>query len=371
MNITRILISFLLIPFLTNSQNKIVFKITELPNENAVQHIFASGSFNNWNPADTNFLFKKNNGIWELTTSIGKGSYEYKITKGSWATVECDEKGNDIENRNLIVNGNQEYSIKIAGWQDQYSIARKQTASKQVIVLDTAFYIPQLNRYRRVWVYLPKNYRQASCKKYPVLYMHDGQNVFDEATSYSGEWGVDEFLDSVNSKLIVVAIDHGNNKRLNEYNPYDSKRFGAGEGKQYATFIVETLKPFIDKKYNTKRERKFTYTAGSSMGGLISTYLLAKYSHVFGGAGIFSPAYWVAGDSIYTSLQPLQKSKIYFYAGYEESDEMVPDMLKAFKILETQNNQIRVSIKSNATHSEVAWRKEFSGFYYWLMGVKN
>ena len=98
------------------------------------------------------------------------------------------------------------------------------TRSKNVQIIDTAFYMPQLNRYRRVWIYLPESYADTK-RKYPVLYMHDGQNVFDEATSFSGEWGVDETLDSMSDEIeetIVVAIDNGGEHRLNEYAPYDT-----------------------------------------------------------------------------------------------------------------------------------------------------
>src|SRR4028118_338545 len=110
--------------------------------------------------------------------------------------------------------------------------AKKSTATRNVKIISTNFYIPQLNRYRRIWIYLPESYA-SSRKKYPVLYMHDGQNVFEDSTSFSGEWGVDETLDTLASKTsecIVVAIDNGGDKRMNEYAPYNMERFGKGEG---------------------------------------------------------------------------------------------------------------------------------------------
>jgi predicted alpha/beta superfamily hydrolase len=117
--------------------------------------------------------------------------------------------------------------------------------------------------------------------------MHDGQNVFDEATSAYGEWGVDEALDTLGTRykeIMVVAIDNSGDKRINEYSPYDMEKYGKGEGDQYVDFLVQTLKPYIDKHYRTKKDEKNTFIAGSSMGGLISFYAILKYPKVFGGA---------------------------------------------------------------------------------------
>src|SRR2546423_2104431 len=139
--------------------------------------------------------------------------YEYKITKGGWDKVERKKDGSDIQNRFFKLTSDTAISISIEEWADRFPVKpRAHTASKNVHIIDTAFVIPQLNRVRRVWIYLPPDY-SSSKKNYPVLYMHDGQNVFDDATSFAGEWGVDETLDSlsrVNKKYeaIVVAIDH-------------------------------------------------------------------------------------------------------------------------------------------------------------------
>lgn len=249
------------------------------------------------------------------------------------------------------------------------------TASKNVHIVDTAFFMPQLDRTRRIWIYLPANYADGTDRKYPVLYIHDGQNVFDAATSFSGEWGVDEFLDSTSSPAcIVVAIDNDGNKRMNEYNPYDHSRFGKGEGNQYVDFLVKTLKPFIDKNYNTLKGKKHTFIAGSSMGGLISLYAVLKYPKVFGGAGIFSPAFWVTGDKIYRDIKVKGKevnSRIYFYGGKLEGESMVPDMLKAFETLDTVSKSAMTTvIRNEGKHNEATWREEFPLFYNWIFKIK-
>jgi predicted alpha/beta superfamily hydrolase len=205
--------------------------------------------------------------------------------------------------------------------------------------------------------------------------MHDGQNVFDDSTSFSGEWGLDEMLDSIHREVIVVAIDHGNEKRMNEYNPYDHDRFGKGEGKAYAAFLARTLKPYIDKHYRTKKKKKHTMIAGSSMGGLISMYAVLSYPKVFGGAGVFSPAFWVA-PRIYDEINKKGKkvkSNIYFYAGKQEGERMVPDLLKAFENLgSVSKSRMRIVIKDEGRHHESAWRKELpTAFFYMLDGDQH
>jgi predicted alpha/beta superfamily hydrolase len=200
--------------------------------------------------------------------------------------------------------------------------------------------------------------------------MHDGQNVFDDATSFAGEWGVDEFLDSGMLKnCIVVAIDHGGSKRINEYCPYDMEKFGKGEGNEYVDFLVKTLKPFIDKNYHTLKDKSHTFIAGSSMGGLISMYAVLKYPTVFGGAGVFSPAFWI-GPEIFDDIKAKGKkvnSKIYFYGGKQEGETMIPEILKAFEMMnKVSKSKMETVIRDDGKHNEARWRIEFPMFYRWI-----
>ncbi len=337
-------------------------------------NIYVAGSFNGWNPQDNNYRFSKNaQGNYYINIKINNGPYEYKITRGGWDKVECKKGGAAIENRSIKVETDQTVLLDVEEWADHFPAqSKKNTANKNVHIIDTAFFVPQLNRTRRIWIYLPDDY-SSSVKKYPVLYMHDGQNVFDEATAFAGEWGVDEAIDTLGLKIkesIVVAIDHGGKKRLNEYNPYDMEKFGKGEGDKYVDFLVKTLKPFIDKHYRTKKKKDDTFIAGSSMGGLISLYAILKYPKTFGGAGVFSPAFWVApklGDDIMKEGRKV-KSKIYFYAGQQEAESMVPDMLKIFETLHlVSKSKITTVIRANGKHNETDWRKEFPMFYEWIM----
>jgi predicted alpha/beta superfamily hydrolase len=374
----------LLITLCVASQQKIRIELNALPANNpANSSIFIAGSFNGWNPQNKNFQFQKNEKGYFLELSLNAGSYEYKITRGGWDKVECTKEGKDIGNRTLKVDADANFEVSVEGWKDLFpssSQPRKSTANKNVRIIDTAFFIPQLNRTRRVWIYLPPSYI-GSTKKYPVLYMHDGQNVFDDATSFSGEWGVDEAIDTLGLKTkecIVVGIDNGGDKRLNEYCPYDfslngiavNNKSNVGEGGKYVDFLVKTLKPFIDKKYRTLKDSKNTFTAGSSMGGLISMYAVLEYPKVFGGAGVFSPAFWV-GPKIFDDIKAKGKkvnAKIYFYAGDEEGESMVPMTLRAFNEMhKVSKSKMCEVIRAGGKHNEQRWRIEFPLFYEWLM----
>jgi predicted alpha/beta superfamily hydrolase len=374
----------LMIALSAASQQKIRIEINSLPANNPTNSsIFIAGSFNSWNPQNKSFQFQKNEKGYFLEITLNAGSYEYKITRGGWDKVECTKEGKDIGNRALKVDADANVEVSIEGWKDLFTSSnqpRKSTANKNVRIIDTAFFIPQLNRTRRVWVYLPPSYNSSS-KKYPVLYMHDGQNVFDDATSFSGEWGVDEAIDTLGLKYkecIVVGIDNGGDKRLNEYCPYDfslngiaaNNRSNVGEGGKYVDFLVKSLKPFIDKKYRTLKDSKNTFTAGSSMGGLLSMYAVLKYPKVFGGAGVFSPAFWV-GPKIFDDIKAKGKkvsAKIYFYAGDEEGETMVPMTLRAFNEMhKVSKSKMCEVIRAGGKHNESRWRVEFPLFYEWLM----
>jgi len=366
------------------SQQTIRIEINSLPtNTPANSSIFIAGSFNGWNPQNKSFQWQKNEKGYFLELSLNVGSYEYKITRGGWDKVECTKEGKDIGNRTLKVDADANIEVSVEGWKDLFASSsqqRKSTANKNVQIIDTAFFIPQLNRTRRVWVYLPPSYNSES-KKYPVLYMHDGQNVFDDATSFSGEWGVDEALDTLGLKTkecIVVGIDNGGDKRFDEYCPYDGLLEGVtyasrrikGEGGKYVDFLTKTLKPFIDRKYRTLKDSKNTFTAGSSMGGLISIYALLKYPKVFGGAGVFSPAFWV-GPKIFDDIKAKGKkvkAKIYFYAGDAEGETMVQMTIRAFNEMHrVSKSKMATVIRAGGKHNEPRWRMEFPLFYEWLM----
>jgi predicted alpha/beta superfamily hydrolase len=346
------------------------------PGAKSTDDIYAAGNFNNWNPMSTRHKLAVIN---DSTLSINflnvpAGVYEFKFTRGNWDKVETTSTGKDITNRVIELKGNETYEFHVEGWKDNFKGSpKKNTASSQVSIADTAFDIPQLNRKRRIWIYLPKNY-STSNKTYPVLYMQDGQNLFNEQTAPYGEWGIDEALDSLQQitgkEMIVVAIDHGGDKRMTEYNPYNNEKFGKGEGKDYVDFLATTLKPYIDKKYRTKKAAVNTSVAGSSMGGLISFYTVMRYPELFGNAGVFSPSFWIAPGL----ASDIKKSKFnkphrfYFYAGSKESTTMVEDMKHVADLLKKNKGAIiKTYVSPEGQHNEQAWRKYFPGFYKWMV----
>lgn len=356
------------------ASHTIKITIAGLPAAPATDLLYIAGNFNNWNPRDDQFRLQKNEqGLFFIELQhMPAGSYQFKFTRGSWNTGETDEKGVDLPNRALTVAGDTSLQLSIAGWKDGFAQApQHSTASAQVAIVDTAFPIPELNRTRRIWIYLPADYA-TSAKRYPVLYMHDGQNLFDDATSFAGEWGVDEAMDSLKNACIVVGIDNGGAKRMTEYNPNDTKQYGKGEGRAYLLFIVNTLKPYIDKKYRTMPARQHTWMAGSSMGGLISFYAGLYYPQVFGGLGIFSPSFWIA-PQLKTQLKHLANrkehahQKYYFYAGGSEGRNMAPDMqAMAAALKQAAGVQVTTVVNPQGKHNEPTWRAAFPLFYQWL-----
>lgn len=358
---------------LSFGQVKVTFIVGKIPSvkENDTR-LFIAGDFNNWNPDHPAFeLQKQGNDVWQLSKSLAKGTYSYKITRGSWQKVECTADGKSTDNRSFALAHDTTIRIEVAGWQDNFkSEEKKHTASANVHIIAEEFEIPQLGRQRRIWIYLPSDY-ESSRKKYPVIYMHDGQNLFDAYTSGYGEWGIDEIMDKLSSKeqCIIIGVDHGGEHRMTEYNPYDSK-FGKAEGDQYVDFLVKTLKPYIDQHYRTKSAPRHTTVAGSSMGGLISFYAVLKYPDVFGNGGIFSPSFWIAPEMFDYAQQHLNtKSRFYFVCGDSEGGDMVEPMKKMVKLVRAKGVSAQNSpetIVKGAKHNEKQWNGDFPAFYQWL-----
>ena len=350
--------------------------------------IHVAGSFNLWNPNAPGFaLTSDSGGGYAITLPDDvRGAIEFKFTLGSWETVETTETGGDVANRSFEVPavGAATFTGSVAGWRSGASAPvapRPSTASSSVSILSDSFAIPQLGRTRRVWLYLPPGYA-ASTRRYPVLYMHDGQNVFDAATSFAGEWGVDETLDSLHAKgdrgAIVVAVDNGGTHRLDEYDPWVSSnsKYGGGEGDEYVEFLVHTLKPYIDQHYRTRKDRLNTGIMGSSMGGLISLYAALKYPDVFGRAGVFSCACWIARAHVFSYARHAKPRRplprLYFVAGALETKDAEParDQREMIDSLVAAGFPVGAALQSfipaDGKHAEWFWRREFPDAYRWL-----
>ena len=251
------------------------------------------------------------------------------------------------------------------------------TIAENVHILDEAFYMPQLQRSRRIWLYLPPEYPYSE-SSYPVIYMHDGQNLFDAATAFGGEeWGIDETINSVKNKCIIVGIDNGGSRRINEYRFHDTNEHGTGEGRAYVSFIVDTLKPYIDTTFRTLAGREHTFTAGSSLGGLVSFYAAMYYPRIFGGAGIFSPAFWIephiAGEMKAKAAESKDlQQRFYFYAGGQEERVITGQMKLMHDLLKLYPQyQLKKTIDPEGAHNEATWRSAFPQCYHWLLQAKS
>ena len=247
----------------------------------------------------------------------------------------------------------------------------KTTDSTKGTLTSFTIHAPQLGRDRTVWVYLPGSYEDTNWQ-YPVIYMHDGQNVFDRADSEKREWHAEEKLNGVHLEAIIIGIEHaGNNRRIDELTPYKNEKHGGGHADDYLDFMVKTLKPYVDAHYRTLPDVRNTTVFGSSVGGLVSFYALLKYPDVFGNAGVFSPSFWFSEEIFgFAESIPTIKGRIYLMAGDHESTQMVPDVerMEVLLLQKVKNKeQVFKKIVHNGHHNEKLWKKEFTEACQWLL----
>lgn len=328
--------------------------------------IYLSGSFNSWNPKDPNYKMNKiNANLFKLTVNLPSGTHLYKFTRGSWSSVECNENGSVMSNRILPVSG-ASLSIQhiISNWDDFKGV---HSATGNVHIITNDYPYPQFNTTKRIWIYLPADYYTGT-KSYSVIYMHDGQNLFDNLYSFIGEWGIDEtmqnFYNNGKETSIVVGIETNRN-RIEELTPFANAAYGGGKADLYVDFLINNLKPYIDQNFRTKPQREYTGIAGSSLGGLFSFYIGLKYQSIFSKIGVFSPSFWF-NDKIYVFasnfIQQYSNMGFYFICGGQESTSMVPDMLRMVSQLKQQGFKqeiISEVVKQDGSHSEWFWKREF------------
>ena len=251
--------------------------------------------------------------------------------------------------------------------------ARPHTAGPGVRVFTPPLRMPASAFARRLRVYLPPDYADGT-RRYPVLYMFDGQNLFDDATSYAGEWGVDEAMDALarerGFEAIVVGIDHGNARRIHELVPYANYRLVPNRGIGFVDDVVEVVKPFVDANYRTLPGRADTAILGSSLGGLSADYAIHRHPGVFGKAGVFSPSYWVSDAPFDIAWRtPLPRdARVYLYMGAQEGEESVRNVQGMATTLRAHPGAAAVELRvvADAGHDEAAWREAFPGAVRWL-----
>lgn len=372
----------------TMAQQQIHLIITQLPDTHPDDPIYLTGNFNSWDPADEKLRLQANDEdfleiILELS-DVPSDRVEYKFTRGSWHRSECTAEGRLTGPRWTQLGRDTTIQVQIEGWRDDYP---KHTTSPQVKVLDSAFYMPQLGKHRKIWIYLPEDYERTE-QRYPVIYMQDGQHLFDEATSQGRigpiEWGVDETLDAAPQSAIVVAINHLEDyaEREPEFYFHPNSNHPKVQGPQYVSFIVETLKPYVDRHYRTLSEPRHTAIAGSSLGGLISLYAGLHYPEVFGLLGIFSPSLWMDEGHLEQDLRSLtldqqliSQQKYYFYAGGQENRRkedgsfvrMQDDVTRVMELLKnTASPAITYAYNPAGRHGALHWKDAFPDFYQWF-----
>jgi predicted alpha/beta superfamily hydrolase len=226
---------------------------------------------------------------------------------------------------------------------------------------------PELGNVRDIQVYLPPSY-QSSGRHYPVIYMQDGQNLFDPTTSFSGEWRVDDTLEGLGPEgveAIVVAVPNMGTQRIDEYSPFRDPVNGGGRGDAYLDFMVRTLKPEVDRRFRTRHERTHTGIMGSSMGGLISLYAFFREPDVFGFAGVMSPSLWFANGAIfdYVASHRNWTGKVYVDVGTREGRPTVRNARLMTRLLRRTASRPRLSVMHvegrGAAHNESAWAERF------------
>jgi predicted alpha/beta superfamily hydrolase len=240
-------------------------------------------------------LERQEDGTYRGSLAFKRGAHvQFKATRGSWGTVEKSESGGEIENRYVIADKDKQVEVVVAVW------AEGERGAKQIestltgdIRRHEGFRSEILGNERTVLVYLPPGYESDDERRYPVLYMHDGQNIFDASTSFAGnEWGVDEAAERLikggEIEPIVIVGIYNNGDRMTEYTP----RPEGDKTDAYARFVVEEVKVFIDGAYRTDPGREKTGVGGSSLGGLMSLYMVEAYADTFGRCAGVSPSLW-------------------------------------------------------------------------------
>jgi len=242
------------------------------------------------------------------------------------------------------------------------------------MVLKWQVRLPELagERLRSAYVYLPESYGWDECRRYPVLYMFDGHNVFfDQDATYGKSWGMKEYLDRTQTQLIVAAVECSHspdNGRLSEYSPYDfaDPQLGRfrGLGRETMEWLIHDFKSEIDRQYLTLPDREHTFLAGSSMGGLMSLYGVMEFNHVFSRAGALSPSVWVAPGKLSKLAREAELGRetvIYTDYGSEEGRQrpkVAGQLSKLANILESRDVMVTRRIVPGGTHCEACWERQ-------------
>jgi len=266
----------------------------------------------------------------------------------------------------------------------EYDLSDDPTVTGDVRV-SSSLYAERLDRELELLAYLPPAY-ETSAREYPVVYMHDGRNLFDDRLSYSGEWQVDETMEELADEgleAIVVGIPNADDDRGAEYSPveptgtgvedapYDSEELPGGDADEYLAFLAERVVPGVEDSFRTKSDRDHRGLAGSSLGGLVSLYGYFEYPDLYGFAGVMSPAFWWTEGQIfdYVADQSRVPGRLYIDVGNDETPDS-PDLSARYREearrmvdllaeLGYGEDELEFVLEDGAVHHEDAWARRF------------
>jgi predicted alpha/beta superfamily hydrolase len=372
-------LAFSVVPTAAHARDAMITIVAHAPDSTpAGAHVFVSGNveaLGPWDPGRVE-LARVGELMYSVTLVLPVDFvFEYKLTRGDWETVEKGPRFEEIPNRVLTVQGDATVHVRIDNWRDQTEGSVTHTVTGD-LRRHTDFLATKLGNRRTILVFLPPGYDSESDRRYPVLYMHDGQNLFDAATSFIGvEWGVDETVTRLveagqMEPVIVVGISNTAD-RVFEYTPFADEEGKGGGAELYADFVVNDLKPFIDATYRTLPDRANTGVAGSSLGGLVSLYLAWSRPSVFSKVAAMSTSYGWADAAIMEFIKERDAPrglKLWLDVGTAEDTtdtdgDGVSDLVSLHRetvsILAQKGlllNQDLESVEADgATHNERAW----------------
>ncbi len=341
--------------------------------------VYVVGNFNNWTTEQARFQMRRvANGRFMLTFPsdfVLPHRMEYKYVRGGWENKELDSFGNSTSNR-VLENPHGIVTDFVARWSN-YGLTFTPSFLPKIQVVSDAFYSPELNKKRRVVALLPHDYAQQTEKRYPVLYLQDAQNLFDDKAPF-GNWAIDKKLAVLAEQgmgdVIIIAVDHGGETRINEFlPPTKNTKLGHSEGRKYVKFLAKTLKPHIDGQFRTLTDRLHTGIGGSSMGGLISIYAGLIHPEVFGRLMIFSPSLWAVQNAPFAAIRFFKPipTKIYAYAGGKEGANVIPNVKNFQKAIQSQGFDdakigFKLALDPHGLHNERRWGEEFPKAVEWL-----
>lgn len=366
---------------------RVVFTVTVPADTPPPVEVYLAGDFQGWNPGDPEFrLVRSADGLWRIALDLDPGgTVAFKFTRGYWGVVEKGPQGQEIPNRTLSVRAAGEHRFTVASWaQGPPPAPLSGTRTGHVETITVEGFLGG----RRVWIYLPPGYADDPAVHFPVLYMLDGQNLFDAATSFVGEWEVDETCEREIAAgriapLVVVGVDNGSRDRVREYTPWaDSTRSEGGGADEHLQAVVTILLPAVAARYRVLTGPAHTGLAGSSLGGLFALYGGMARPDVFGLVAAFSPSLGWAQHRLYDwtasrtlSLMASRTAhplRIYMDMGEWESGHPrdgdgngIPDPFDALRIQQRilvelgfqEGRDLLVVEEMGAPHHESAWAR--------------